>query len=72
MNGKEKERIAYHELGHATVAIDLNASDKVYKVSIISRSIGALGYTLQRPTEDRYVIDEDEIILRKNFDRCFR
>lgn len=64
MNGKEKQRIAYHELGHATVAIDLNASDKVYKVSIIPRSIGALGYTLQRPTEDRYVIDEDEIMRK--------
>ncbi|AZZ37945.1 cell division protein FtsH [Bdellovibrio sp. qaytius] len=64
MNQKEKQRIAYHELGHATVAIDLSASDKVYKVSIIPRSIGALGYTMQRPTEDRYVIDEDEIMRK--------
>lgn len=64
MNEKEKQRIAFHELGHATVAIDLSASDKVYKVSIIPRSIGALGYTLQRPIEDRYVIDEDEIMRK--------
>ena len=64
MNKNEKLRIAYHELGHATVAIDLSATEKVYKVSIIPRSIGALGYTLQRPTEDRYVIDEDEIMRK--------
>lgn len=64
MNAKEKERIAFHELGHTTVAIDLSATDKIYKVSIIPRGIGALGYTLQRPTEDRYVLDEEEL-LRK-------
>lgn len=62
MNPKEKERIAYHELGHATVSIDLNVSEKVHKVSIIPRGMGALGHTLQRPTEDRYVLDEDELM----------
>jgi cell division protease FtsH len=62
MNPKEKERIAYHELGHATVALGLNCEGKVYKVSIIPRGMGALGYTIQRPTEDRYVLDEDELL----------
>ncbi len=62
MNAKEKERIAYHELGHVTVAMDLGATDKVHKVSIIPRGMGALGYTMQRPTEDRYVLDEDELL----------
>ncbi len=62
MNAKEKERIAYHELGHVTVAMDLGSTDKVHKVSIIPRGMGALGYTLQRPTEDRYVLDEDELL----------
>lgn len=64
MNPKEKERIAFHELGHATVSINLNASDKVHKVSVIPRGMGALGYTLQRPTEDRYVLDEDELFSK--------
>ncbi len=62
MNPKEKERIAFHELGHATVALALNLADKVQKVSIIPRGMGALGYTLQRPTEDRYLLDEDELL----------
>ena len=62
MNPKEKERIAYHELGHATVALALGSADKVHKVSIIPRGMGALGYTIQRPTEDRYTLDEAEIL----------
>lgn len=62
MNQREKERIAYHELGHATVALGLNCEDKVYKVSIIPRGMGALGYTIQRPTEDRYILDEGELL----------
>ncbi|MGZ3710263.1 MAG: ATP-dependent zinc metalloprotease FtsH [Bdellovibrionota bacterium] len=62
MNPREKERVAYHELGHATVSIYLNVMDRIHKVSIIPRGMGALGYTLQRPTEDRYVLDEDELL----------
>jgi cell division protease FtsH len=62
MSPDEKKRIAYHELGHATVAMSLNSVDKVHKVSVIPRGIGALGYTLQRPTEDRYVLDEEELL----------
>jgi cell division protease FtsH len=52
----ERKRVAYHELGHALAAATLPSSDPVHKVSIIPRSIGALGYTMQRPTEDRFLI----------------
>lgn len=62
MSEKEKARIAYHEMGHATVGLALSTTDKVHKVSIIPRGMGALGYTIQRPTEDRYVLDEDELL----------
>lgn len=61
MNLNERERIAWHEMGHALVAASLLTTDPVHKVSIIPRSVGALGYTLQRPTEDRYVITTEEL-----------
>jgi cell division protease FtsH len=58
---QERERVAYHEMGHALVAVSLKTTDPVEKVSIIPRSIGALGYTLQRPTEDRFLITTNEL-----------
>lgn len=58
---EERERVAYHEMGHALVASTLPRADPVHKVSIIPRSIGALGYTLQRPTEDRFLITAGEL-----------
>ena len=61
LNASERERVAFHEMGHALVAASLPGSDPVHKVSIIPRSIGALGYTLQRPTEDRFLITTDEL-----------
>ncbi|HUG62492.1 MAG TPA: ATP-dependent zinc metalloprotease FtsH [Methylomirabilota bacterium] len=61
LNPAERKRIAYHEMGHALVAAALPGSDPVHKVSIIPRSIGALGYTLQRPTEDRFLITTGEL-----------
>jgi cell division protease FtsH len=61
MNTEEKERVAIHEMGHATVALSLETKDKVQKVSIIPRGIGALGYTLQRPLEDRYIMTKIEL-----------
>jgi len=64
MNPKEKNRVAFHELGHATVGLTLNTMDRVHKVSIIPRGMGALGYTLQRPTEDRYVLDQNELMAK--------
>ena len=56
LNPRERRRVAYHELGHALTAAALPGADQVHKVSIIPRSIGALGFTLQRPTEDRFLI----------------
>jgi cell division protease FtsH len=58
---KERETVAYHEMGHALVALALFGTDAVHKVSIIPRGIGALGYTIQRPTEDRYLMTRVEL-----------
>src|SRR6202044_2095216 len=52
---------AYHEMGHAVVALALDPSEIVHKVSIIPRGIGALGYTFRRPTEDRYLMSRAEL-----------
>jgi cell division protease FtsH len=61
LNPKEREIVAYHEMGHALVAMTLPGSDPVHKVSIIPRGIGALGYTIQRPTEDRFLMTREEL-----------
>ncbi|MGD1036703.1 MAG: AAA family ATPase, partial [Roseiarcus sp.] len=58
---QERRRVAYHEMGHALVAASLPDVDPVLKISIIPRGIGALGYTMQRPTEDRFVLAESEL-----------
>jgi len=57
----ERRRVAYHEMGHALAAASLHGADPVHKVSIIPRSIGALGYTMQRPTEDRFLITVSDL-----------
>jgi cell division protease FtsH len=61
LNPREREIVAYHEMGHAIVAAALKGSDPVHKISIIPRGIGALGYTIQRPTEDRYLMTRAEL-----------
>ena len=61
LNKMEKERVAYHETGHALVALSLPGSDQVQKISIIPRGIAALGYTLQLPTEDRFLMTKSEL-----------
>lgn len=61
LNPVERKVVAYHEMGHALVAAALPGSDPVHKVSIIPRGIGALGYTIQRPTEDRYLMTRNEL-----------
>jgi len=61
LNPKERETVAYHEMGHALVAMALPGTDQVHKVSIIPRGIGALGYTIQRPTEDRFLMSRREL-----------
>jgi cell division protease FtsH len=58
---QERRIVAYHELGHAIVAMSLPGQDPVHKVSIIPRGIGALGYTIQRPTEDRFLMTREEL-----------
>jgi cell division protease FtsH len=60
----ERRLVACHELGHALVALSLPGADRVHKVSIIPRGIGALGYTLQRPSEDRHVQRRAELLDR--------
>jgi cell division protease FtsH len=57
----ERRRVAYHEMGHALVASSLPGIDPVQKVSIIPRGVGALGYTIQRPTEDRFLLAESDL-----------
>lgn len=57
----ERRRVAYHEMGHALVASALPGVDPVHKVSIIPRGVGALGYTIQRPTEDRFLLDAHDL-----------
>ena len=64
MSKKEKEIVAYHESGHALVASVLPNTDPVHRVSIIPRGISALGYTLQLPTEDRYLMTKSELLDR--------
>ena len=56
LSAEERRRVAYHEIGHALVAATLPGIDAVQKVSIIPRGVGALGYTIQRPTEDRFLL----------------
>ncbi len=61
LNPREREIVAHHEMGHALIALSLPGSDPVHKVSIIPRGIGALGYTIQRPTEDRFLMTREEL-----------
>jgi cell division protease FtsH len=61
LSQEERRRVAHHEVGHALVAMSLPGSDPVQKISIIPRGIAALGYTLQLPTEDRYLLTRTEL-----------
>jgi cell division protease FtsH len=61
LNPLERRVVAYHELGHAMVALALPGTETVHKVSIIPHGVGALGYTIQRPTEDRYLMTRAEL-----------
>ncbi len=62
LNEKERGIVAHHEMGHAIIALTLPGTDRVHKVSIIPRGVGALGYTIQRPTEDRYLMTREELV----------
>lgn len=61
LNPRERLAVAHHEIGHVLVALALPDSDTVHKVSIVARGIGSLGYTIQRPTEDRYLMTQAEL-----------
>src|SRR3954451_17190518 len=61
LNPREREIVAYHEMGHALVALALPGADPIHKISIIPRGLGALGYTVQRPTEDRFLMTREEL-----------
>ena len=61
LSAQERQTVAYHEMGHALVALALPGSDPVHKVSIIPRGVGALGYTIQRPSEDRYLLTRRDL-----------
>jgi len=62
LNEKEKKTVAYHETGHALVASFRATAEKVHKISIVPRGIGALGFTMQLPTEDRYLMSRTELL----------
>jgi cell division protease FtsH len=62
INPREREIVAYHEMGHAVAALSLAGTDPVQKISIIPRGIAALGYTMQTPTEDRFLMSKTELL----------
>jgi len=62
LNENEKRTVAYHETGHALVATFRKTTEKVHKISIVPRGIGALGYTMQLPTEDRFLMSKTELL----------
>ena len=61
LSSKERDIVAHHEVGHALVAMSLPGTDPIQKISIIPRGLSALGYTMQRPTEDRFLISEIDL-----------
>jgi cell division protease FtsH len=64
LSPREREIVAWHEMGHALVAASQPLADPVHKISIIPRGVGALGYTMQRPAEDRYLMTREELEAR--------
>ncbi|UGB39586.1 ATP-dependent zinc metalloprotease FtsH [Frateuria soli] len=64
LSPRERRIVAFHEAGHALVAIELSGGTQVHKLSIVPRGIGALGYTIQRPTEDRFLMQRQELTQR--------
>ncbi len=61
LNAAEKRRVAFHEMGHAVISLAIGEDERVHKVSIVPRGIGALGYTFRRQTEDRYLMSRGDL-----------
>ena len=70
MNAREREIVAYHEAGHALVATALPGLDPVHKISIVQRGFGALGYTMQLPLEDKYLMTRTDLLT--SWPSCWR
>ncbi|HET8733666.1 MAG TPA: ATP-dependent zinc metalloprotease FtsH [Anaeromyxobacteraceae bacterium] len=64
LGAREREVVAHHEMGHALVAASVPDADPVHKVSIVPRGLGALGYTMQRPSEDRHLLTQSQLEAR--------
>jgi len=62
INPHERKIVAYHETGHAMMASQTKGADPVHKISIVPRGIGSLGYTIQIPTEDRFLLTQEELL----------
>ncbi len=62
LNEKEKQIVAYHEMGHALIAASRETAEKVHKITIVPRGIGSLGFTLQLPTEERFLMSKTELL----------
>ena len=62
LSDKEKKAVAFHEVGHALVAALLEGTDPVHKITIVPRTMGALGYTMQLPEEEKYLISKEELM----------
>ena len=65
MGPKEKRLVAYHEVGHALVAALQKNTEPVQKITIVPRTMGSLGYTLQTPEEEKYLNTKDEVVRQK-------
>src|SRR5690606_21730721 len=64
LDGLERRRVAFHEMGHALVSLALGTGEAIHKVSIVPRGMGALGFTLRRPLDDKYLMTRSEIEAR--------
>ena len=64
LSEREREVVAHHEMGHALVALAIPGTDPVHKISVIPRGVGALGYTIQRPSEDRYLLTREDLLAK--------
>ena len=72
LSKKEREVVAFHEVGHALVAGLLEGTDPVHKITIVPRTMGALGYTMQLPEEEKYLVSKEEMLNEPNYCYAWR